>query len=269
MSTSRRPAAASCSWRYSSRVRRSRASSSSMRRAAAASSQPWSSISAWTVPPVHPAERPANAAWRSCSLSKPSSPRSGGTNRPGWEASRARSAEAPEQGGASRNTARGFFARRANGWAERRRRSIVLASVRTVFSSGLVSGAAARTSRATAAGAWVSRSAASRSSTGASNTAATRTGSPSRSCRRLVRIATWMELPPSSKKLSRAPTRSTPRTCFHSSARKVSSGVRGATQGRSGARSSRAPAAARARTSTLPWAVNGSSGRTTQAVGIM
>ncbi len=81
-----------------------------------------------------------------------------------------------------------------------------------------------------------------------------------------VAVSEW---PPRLKKLSRVPTRSTPRTSDQIPARAVSTGVRGSTYS-SLAASSVAPSGdGRALRSTLPLGVSGSSGSSTKTDGTM
>src|SRR4051794_9263218 len=104
---------------------------------------------------------------------------------------------------------------------------------------------------------------------GASKIVTTWTISPSSCCRRLIRMAPVIELPPIWKKLSSTPIDSPamPSTSLHSPASERSNGVRGATR-------SRAPSASRSGTgsalrSTLPLAVSGKDSNTTRAEGSM
>ncbi len=76
------------------------------------------------------------------------------------------------------------------------------------------------------------------------------------------------EWPPSSKKLSSAPTRSTPRTCSQTRAMDCCTGVAGATYSWP-VRGRAASGAGRARRSTLPLAVSGTASITTVCEGSM
>ena len=82
---------------------------------------------------------------------------------------------------------------------------------------------------------------------------------------RLISRVASSEWPPSSKKLSSMPTRSSPSTSANSAHRISSCGVRGARRTRAGVRSG----AGSARRSSLPLGVSGSPSSTTKADGTM
>ncbi len=108
--------------------------------------------------------------------------------------------------------------------------------------------------------------AASSATVGASKSARTGTSAPSASRTRDTTRVARSECPPSAKKSSPAPTRSTPSTSAQIPASTSCVGVRGASDAVSpGAESG----AGRARRSTLPLGVSGNASRATKAEGTM
>ncbi len=108
--------------------------------------------------------------------------------------------------------------------------------------------------------------AASPATVGASKIARSGSSTPSASRARVATRVASRECPPSSKKLSSTPTRSTPSTSAQIPASTSSVGVRGATYASAAPESS---GAGSARRSVLPCGVSGSASSTTTAAGTM
>ena len=103
---------------------------------------------------------------------------------------------------------------------------------------------------------------------GASKNVRSGTATRAAACTRARSCIASRECPPSSKKLSKTPTRSILRSCLQIPATISSVGLRGATNG-SSSRSRRRSGAGRARRSALPLGVSGIRSTTTNAAGIM
>ncbi len=173
-------------------------------------------MTARMAPSSQKLSRPLKASLRSRRVLNDSSSSSGGANSLGWPPSITRSSVEPERGGDRTNTARRFFrGRRIDG------KGSIRSAKRSRSSSPI------RSASAVSAASSASRYAASDSTVGWSKITTTWTIWPSSCWRRLISTAPLIELPPSSKKWSVAPARSTSSTSWNRPATKVSRGVRG------------------------------------------